>query len=220
MTSSKDNGSTSSARAAEAMADRAGLAVVCVECQNGVIGPESVLPALAAETHAVVSDIARLVTAARGAGIPVVHATFEGFVVGGRPGKAPLWRALNGAGADRWQPGDPATQVVTELFDPADIVLGRRQGLSPTRGTELLPVLRSMGIHTIVLAGVSVNVALPLTAADASEDGFRVVVARDAVTGSPAEYARQALRHTIAMLADIVTVDDLTAAWAAPAVRA
>lgn len=77
-----------------------------------------------------------------------------------------------------------------------------------------------MGIHTVVLAGVSLNVALPLTAADASEEGFRVVVARDAVMGTPAEYAEQVLRNTMAMLADIVTVDDLTTAWAASALRA
>ncbi|MGC2377670.1 MAG: cysteine hydrolase, partial [Mycobacterium sp.] len=30
-------------------------AVVCVECQNGVLGPESVLPALAADSAELVS---------------------------------------------------------------------------------------------------------------------------------------------------------------------
>ncbi|WP_084530362.1 isochorismatase family protein [Nocardia miyunensis] len=218
MTSSKEHGGGSRARAARAVADRAGVAVVCVECQNGVIGPDSVLPALAADARAVVAGISRLVTGARAAGIAVVHATFEGFLGGGSAGQAPLWRALDGSG--RWQPGHLATQVVADVFDPADVVLPRHHGLSPTRGTELLPVLRSMGIHTVVLAGVSLNVALPLTAADATQDGFRVVVARDAVMGTPAEYAEQVLRNTIAMLADVVTVDDLTAAWSASAVRA
>jgi len=218
MTSSKSSGSGSGARATRAGADPTGVAVVCVECQNGVIGPESVLPALAADVRAVVSSIARLLAGARTAGIPVVHATFEGFLGAGAPGQAPLWRALDRAAG--WGPGDPSTQVVAELLDPADFVLGRHQGLSPTHGTELLPVLRSMGIHTVVLAGVSLNVALPLTAADASEEGFRVVVARDAVMGTPAEYAEQVLRNTMAMLAEIVTVDDLTTAWAASAPRA
>ncbi|MCP9977511.1 hypothetical protein [Actinomadura madurae] len=41
-----------------------------------------------------------------------------------------------------------------------------------------------------------------------------MVVPRDAVAGTPAEYGEQMLRHTIAMLAKVVTVDDLASAWA------
>jgi nicotinamidase-related amidase len=198
--------------------DPSEVAIVCVECQNGVLGPDSVLPALAAEAQGMVADIGRLLTAARGAGVRVVHATFEGFLGGGEPGPAPLWRALRES--RQWRPGHPATQVIAELFDPGDLVVTRHHGLSPTWGTELLPVLRGMGIRTVVLAGVSLNVALPLTAADAAQDGFRVIVARDAVTGTPADYAEQVLRNTMALLADIATVDDVIAAWSASVVPA
>lgn len=203
---------------AASMADPAEVAVVCVECQNGVLGPDSVLPALASDARGMVTDVARLLTAARGAGVRVVHATFEGFFGGGEPGSAPLWRVLRGSRA--WVPGHPATEVLSELSDPSDLVLARYHGLSPTRDTELLPVLRGMGIRTIVLAGVSLNVALPLTAADAAEAGFRVIVARDAVMGTPAEYGEQVLRNTMSMLASITTVDDIVDAWTESVVQA
>nr|WP_232292104.1 isochorismatase family protein [Frankia sp. QA3] len=62
----------------------------------------------------------------------------------------------------------------------------RRHGLSPTWRTELLPVLRCRGVRTIVLAGVSVNVALLLAAGETVQEGFGVVVPRDAVAGTPA----------------------------------
>lgn len=50
-------------------------AVVCVECQNGVLGPESVLPALAADSSELVSSVRRLLDSARQFGARVVHAT-------------------------------------------------------------------------------------------------------------------------------------------------
>jgi nicotinamidase-related amidase len=176
------------------------------------------LPTLAAEAKDLAATLGRLLTAARAAGVPVLHATFEGFHPGTGPGVAPLWRAT---GASReWYPGHPATRVIPELFDDRDLVVPRRHGLSPTRGTDLLPVLRGLGVRTVVLAGVSLNVALPVTAADLGQDGFRVILVRDGAVGTPAEYAEQVVRHTMAMLADITTVDDVVAAWTGTAVRA
>jgi len=200
------------------VADPSTTAVLCVECQNGMLGPDAVLPALAAEARGIVGNIERLVAAARSVGVPVVHATFEGFVVGGEPGPERLWRASKAS--RQWHPGHPATQVIAELLDPGDLVLPRHHGLSPTGGTELLAVLRSMGIRTVILAGVSVNVAILLTAADASQDGFRVLVARDAVAGVPAAYTEEVLRNTVAMFADLTTVDAVTAAWTESVVQA
>lgn len=53
-------------------------AVVCIECQNGVIGPDSILPALAGDAQDLVAGLGRLLKVAREAGVLVVHATFEG----------------------------------------------------------------------------------------------------------------------------------------------
>lgn len=195
--------------------DASTTAVVCVECQNGVLGPDSVLPALAADAagQGLVAGVGRLVTAARAAGALVVHATFGGRLGAVDPGPAPLWRAIASLSED-WTPGHPATEVLADLFDPTDLVLPRHHGLSPTWRTELLPVLRARDIRTIVMAGVSLNVAIPLGVGEAVHDRFTVVVPRDAVVASPAEYGEQMLRNTIAMLARVVTVDDVIAAWA------
>src|SRR5262249_9023476 len=113
---------------------------------------------------------------------------------------------------------------VPELLAPTDLVLPRHHGLFPTLDTELLPVLRSIGVETVVLAGVSLNLALPHTAGHLTQAGFRLVVPGDAVGGTPAGYAQQVLTHTIALLGRVTTVDDLIAWWsgedraAAPAV--
>jgi nicotinamidase-related amidase len=193
--------------------DYASVAVVCVECQNGVLGPESVLPALAADSAGLVANLRRLLDAARSAGVRVVHATYEGVLGGNHTGTARIWRALGPATA-AWAPGTAATQVIPELLAPTDLVLPRHHGLFPTLGTELLPVLDGLGVRTIILTGVSLNLALPHTAGHATQAGFRLVVPRDAVGGTPAGYANQVLDNTIAVLGRITTIDDLIAEWA------
>jgi nicotinamidase-related amidase len=191
-------------------------AVVCVECQNGVLGAESVLPALAADSADLVASVRRLLDAAREFGARVVHATYEGSLGGSPTGTARLWRALGPATA-HWEPGAAETAVVPELLGPGDIVLPRHHGLFPTLDSELLPVLKGFGVRTIVLVGVSLNLAITHTAGHATQAGFDLVVPRDAVGGTPAEYAEQVLNNTIAVLGRLTTVDQLTGEWAAPA---
>ncbi|SHN18967.1 cysteine hydrolase [Cryptosporangium aurantiacum] len=186
-------------------------AVVCVECQDGVLGEHSVLPALGSDAAPLVKNIVRLADGARAAGIRVVHATFGGLL-GAPTGTAPIWRRLAPATAD-WAPGHPAVAVVPELSHADDLVLPRRHGLSPTWRTELLPVLRGLDIDTIVLTGVSLNLALPMAAAEACHDGFTVVVPRDAVAGTPAAYGEAVLANTMRMLARITTTDELLDDW-------
>jgi nicotinamidase-related amidase len=187
-------------------------AVVCVECQNGVLGPESVLPALAADSSELVSSVRRLLDSARQFGARVVHATYEGNL-GGRPtGTARLWRALGPATA-QWAPGSAATTVLPELLAPTDLVLPRHHGLFPTLDSELLPVLKGLGVSTIVLAGVSLNLAITHTAGHVTQAGFELIVPRDAVGGTPKGYAEQVLDNTIAVLGRLTTIDQLIGEW-------
>ena len=60
--------------------------------------------------------------------------------------------------------------------DPADLVLPRHHGLGPMSGTELDPILRNLGITTIVGVGVSVNVGMTNFAFDAVNLGYQFVM--------------------------------------------
>lgn len=199
------------ARAALGEATR--TAVVVVECQEGVLGESSVLPALAGPAAEMLGPLAALLTAARTGGIPVIHATYAGPLGGSGAGTAPLWRAL-GPITDVWTDDHPGAQPLPELLADSDLVLPRHHGLNPAKGTELLSVLKGLGVDTIVLTGVSVNLALPLVAGEATEEDFHVVVPRDAVAGTPEEYADLALKNTLSMLATLTTVEKLSAHWA------
>ena len=195
--------------------DLTAAAVVTSECQNGVIGESSVLPELAAAASAsVLPNGARLCAAARAAGAPVVHC-----VAGRRPDdrgsnrNARLFGAMLKS-AVRLDLGTPAADVVP-AFDvqASDLVLSRIHGLSPMSGTDLDPVLRNLGVTTLVVVGVSVNVAVTNLVMDAVNRGYQVVLPRDAVCGVPADYADAVIDNTLALLATVCTTDDVVAAW-------
>lgn len=187
-------------------------AVVCVECQNGTLGADVALPVLRDSSPGLVQRIGRVVGAARPKNVRVFHATYEGALGATEFGSAPLWRHL-GPGTEDWGPGTTSTQVVPELLDPSDIVTPRHHGLSPVHGTELISLLKAFGIRTIVLTGVSLNVALPLTVGTAIHEGFRVVVVRDAVGATPPEYGELVLENTMRQLARLLSTDELLAEW-------
>ena len=174
--------------------------------------PRSVLPALAADSAGLVTNQCAGSSTGPALGVRVVHATYEGTLGGEPTGTARLWRALGPATAG-WAPGPPKRSCMPELLAPTDLVLPRHHGLFPTLDSELLPVLKGLGVRTIVLAGVSLNLALPHTAGHATQAGFHLVVPRDAVGGTPSYYAKQVLDNTIAVLGRITTVDELIGEW-------
>lgn len=192
-------------------------ALVLQECQRGVIGDRSMLPALADAARAtMIPSLARLVPAARAAGVRVVHCLAtprpDGF---GRNTNARLFAAVakSRATVDP-AAGEPIPEVAPT---PADVVLTRMQGLSPFAHSELDPILRNAGIGTIVAAGVSVNVALLNLAFDAVNAGYQVVMPRDAIGGVPPDYVDAVVAHTLGVIATITTTDALLAHWSARA---
>jgi biuret amidohydrolase len=198
-----------------ALLDPIHTALVTSECQNGVIGAESVLPELAASAAAsVIPNGAKLCAAARAAGVPVVHC-----VAGRRPDdrgsnrNARLFGALLRSPV-RMDLGSPAAAVVAQFaVAPEDLVLQRLHGLSPMANTDLDPVLRNLGVSTIVIVGVSVNIAVTNLVMDAVNNGYQVVLARDAVAGVPASYADAVIDNTLSLLATVLMTEEIAARW-------
>ncbi len=193
-------------------------ALVLQEVQNGVVGKASALPMLAAEAEkaGVVEHCAELARAARTAGVPVVHCTAE--TRADRKGANRNARLFMGAqkSAIGLTPGSAAVQPPDEIgVDPADLVLPRHHGLGPMTGTELDPILRNLGVATVVGVGVSVNVGMTNFAFDAVNRGYQFVMPRDAVAGVPAEYADAVMENTLSLVATLTTTAEVAAAWGA-----
>lgn len=188
-------------------------ALVVVECQEGTVGAGSALPDLAAAAAPVLPVIARVARAARKAGARVVHLTYVPAFGGLSMNKnTPLQQGI-GAISSGWT-AEHGGRVVDEIgAEPEDFVLPRSSGMSPTHNTELFAVLRNLGVQTVVLTGVSLNVAIPAATIELADEGFSVVIPRDTVAGTPPEHAESVLRYTLRFLATITTSDDVIAAW-------
>jgi len=191
-------------------------ALVLQEVQDGVVGEKSALPALtdAAAAVGLIPHCAALAARARAIGVPVFHCTAETredqkganqnarLFYGVRKSPVPL------------SPGSPGVQV-PELIgvDPGDVVLARHHGLGPMTGTQLDPMLRNLGVTTIVGVGVSVNIGMTNFAFDAVNRGYQFVMPTDAVAGVPAEYAEAVIANTLSLVATLTTTDAVLAAW-------
>jgi biuret amidohydrolase len=185
------------------------------ECQKGVVGDLSALPDMAqAAKVSMIPNVARLAAAARAAGVRVIHATAAH--------QPDMWGANTNARLFQGVKRSPVKLITgVEAVEPLDeigvgsndIVLPRQHGLSPFQGTEMDSLLRNEGIHTIVLVGVSVNVAILNVAFDAVNRSYQVVIPRDAVAGTPESYVDEVFANTLGYIATVPTTDDVVAAW-------
>jgi nicotinamidase-related amidase len=189
-------------------------ALITQELQGAVVGPDAGLAALADEARrAALPNIARLLPAARAAGVQVVHCLVQRRSDGlGSNHNAKLFAV--GRSGVAIEPGSPGATLLAEFGPaPSDLVLSRWHGLGPMGGTDLDAILRNLGVTTIVAVGVSLNVAIPNLVMDAVNAAYRVVLPRDAVAGIPAEYGDAVIDNTLSLLATITTTDGLLRTW-------
>jgi biuret amidohydrolase len=114
------------------LARPAHTAIITQECQGAVVGPNAGLAVLAQEARrAALPNIARLLPAARAAGVHVVHCLVQ---------RRPDGRGANhnakifaiGHGHVDIAPGTAGATLLPELGpEPTDLVLSRRHGIGP-----------------------------------------------------------------------------------------
>ncbi|MBP5904854.1 cysteine hydrolase [Streptomyces sp. LBUM 1478] len=201
-------------RELDGLLEPATTVLLTVECQRGVVGPDGALPELAREARSsgALANVARLVDAAHGSGVQVMHAVAERRPDGrGANRNARLFRAAERLPV-RQLTGTEAVRVAPPVeVAEEDLVVRRLHGLSPLAGTDVDALLRNLGCRTLIVTGVSANVAVPNAVFDAVNRGYRVVVPGDAIAGVPADYTPAVIRHTLALVATIATTDEVLA---------
>ncbi|KUL22780.1 cysteine hydrolase [Streptomyces regalis] len=195
-----------------ALLDPATTVLLTVECQQGVVGPDSALPELAKEARSsgALVNVARLVAAAHDSGVQVIHAIAERRPDGrGANRNARLFRAAERLPVQQLS-GTSAVRVAEPIeVAEEDFVVRRLHGLSPIQGTDVDALLRNLGCRTLIVTGVSANVAIPNAVFDAVNRGYVVVVPRDAIAGVPSDYTPAMIRHTLALVATVATTDEV-----------
>jgi maleamate amidohydrolase len=124
-----------------------------------------------------VADTVQLLQAARAAGIPVIHTKVMYHPSGADGGwfvrKVPALRKL--------VPGEPLAEIDPKVAPLAEEVVIVKQYPSPFFGTPLAPMLATLGVDTLILAGCSTSGCVRAGALDGVQHGYRVIVPRECV---------------------------------------
>lgn len=188
------------------------VALIMWDFQKGLAGK-------ALEASRVIAAAQRLLAAAEQAGVPViwsrhvlppldlVSGPFKLFLMKKQKVQDP--RDL----APAMQAGMEETEFVDGLAPAAHHIVLEKSQPSLFVDTPLEVRLRTLGVRTLVLAGVATDIGIEFNARHAAARGFYSVIVEDA-TGS---YTQEAQARSIAFLRQwitpVVSVDDIAARW-------
>lgn len=192
-------------------------ALLVVDMQNGFCSDSGSIARIGFDItmlKAAVAPCARLLAAARAAGVPVIHTRYvyqPGHSDGGLLVDAlmPQLRAENALVAGDW---DAAT--VDELAAlPGEVVIDKNRPSAFFR-TGLDTIIAARGIRRLIVCGVTTNCCVETTVRDASQRDLETFVVADA-TGEldPARHAA-ALESMGLLFARVVTVAEVEGAFA------
>lgn len=196
--------------------------LVAVDLHRGHLDPAvATLPLPPERSRALIARVAPIFTAIRAAGIPVVQVVTT-YRTPHESDSNPFWGGKSSATRARSHEhnlaGSPGTQIVPELFAPADIVVNTKKRYSPYLHTDLEFVLRDLGARTVLLAGVNTNSCILCSAFETVNRDFELIVMKDCVDSMDGEDAhRMALALIETCLGRVLGWDELREALAIPA---
>ena len=149
-------------------------ALVIIDMQNCFVADSPIAAPLGTE---VARRLNRLAAACRPAGIPVIWTRHVVRPDGSNTGL--LGQVIPPVAAGIIN-DDAPTAALHPLMDvrPGDVVLGKPR-FGSFHGTDLELILRSRGIDTLILGGISTNVCVDTTAREAAVREFRVLFLSD-----------------------------------------
>ena len=204
--------------------DPARAALCVVEMQNDIVhesnvGQRGIGGVLAAqvEKRGVIPRLQAVIAAARAAKVPVLYINFCG-----KPGfPRPDTRLHRRTGREPTLiEGTWGVQIHEALAArPEDFVLERTVGVDGSYGTQLYPVLRMLGRMTMLMTGVSTNLAVEGIVRASVNRGFDLVVIENCCASYPDEWHRFTIDNIMPLLATVTSADAVVAvlAGAAPA---
>jgi nicotinamidase-related amidase len=182
--------------------------------QNAIANPAYIDTPLAGQVAArgIVARINTLTAAFRAAGAPVIFCTIAARTPdwGGFRVNCALAATIRRKG--HLVAGTDNAAVHDDLVvEPSDIVNQRAHGMAPFTGTTLDATLRGYGIDTVVLSGVSTNIALPGAATEAVGLGYNVVLVEDCAAGATPETHQMQITMHLRLLATITGAEPVIA---------
>ena len=194
--------------------DRSRTALLIIDPQNDFLSEGGVAWPLVGDgvkNTKVVEHLVELRSAAKKAGVPVFYCPHLY-----NENEFATWKHLNPIDkmmfdGKMFHSGTWGAEFHPDLVpDDNTFVLAPHKALSGFWSGDAAIQLRQRNIDTIVLAGMSANLCVESNLRDAVENGFEVLVVKDATTG-PGPDATQAAMVNYGLIAnEVVTTDEIT----------
>lgn len=192
-------------------------ALIIVDMQNGFCHPEGSFAKMGMDISALTNatqGCRSLVELARSSDVPVIYTRYV-YRSDYKDGGVLVDEILPALAESRsLEEGSWDASIVEGLeVLPSDFIVDKNR-YSAFYGTRLEPMLTSLGVRDLVIAGVTTNMCVETTARDAGQRDYRVFVAGDAcgeLDRSRHEVALQTISFGFGWVTD---VEGVAAAWA------
>lgn len=195
--------------------DKGRTVLMVLDMHRDVVAADGASKDSGAPEHAasqnVVENIKTLIAAARRSGTPILHIHHRKGK-GARPhgGMSRMFRGLReGEGFDA---GTPGIEVMPGLEPKDGDLVIEKERASAFAGTETDIVLRAMAIDTLILTGAWTNFSVESTARQATDMGYRVIVASDGTSTISEEWQQAAIGYALTWLCEIAPSSEIAAA--------
>jgi alpha-ketoglutaric semialdehyde dehydrogenase len=176
------------------------MALLLVDVQNDFLKEPSLTP----PAGALVSAISELLTACRAASLPIIH--IRTLVSPDGSDRMPHWSHNND---ERCVKGSRGAEPPEGLEEASDEPVLPKRFFSAFGSGELDPLLRNVGVRTVLVAGVHIHACVQATILDAYQLGYDVRIVTDAVGSYAPMHAELVLRHLVGRACQEITVAEL-----------
>jgi nicotinamidase-related amidase len=178
-------------------------AVLVIDLIRAFTNPD--LP-LGAPLQEQIAQTVRILAAARRTRLPIFFTSVA--YEDANLADAGIW-AIKQAGVMTLRAGTPEVEVDPALGRRPDEPVIFKKYASAFFATDLLTRLNTLRVDTLILTGCTTSGCVRATAVDGLQNGFRVMVAREAVGDRAQAAHEQSLFDLNAKYADVVAVDDV-----------
>lgn len=195
--------------------DPKSTAVLILDLQNDVIGPEGAFKDSGSPAHAasqnVVANVQRLAAAARKAGAAVIHVHHFASVGASHDldsaQNAGLWQGTRAV--DALKPGSWGAQPVAGLEPQDGDIVIEKQRVSAFFGTPLDVKLRGLGVSNVIVTGAWTNMSVESTIRYGADLGYEMTLVSDGTSTVSDDWQKAATEYAVTNLAEVRTTDEL-----------
>ncbi len=173
-------------------------ALVLIDLQKGIVNRQTATP-----VKDVVANAVKLIEAFRKKGLPII---FTNVIMG----NAPFTKTRKEQ--QMQQPANPTPdlfEIIPEVAKQPEDILVTKHTWNAFFETDLEEELKSRGITGIVIGGVATSIGVEGTARAASERGYNVAFAQDAMTDMAMEAHERSLKYIFPRMGEIDDTDKI-----------